>query len=245
MLKKLAKLEPAPPWSYLNALTAFIGMVIAVMLIGATVALTLFGDETPSTLIVGWSIGMLLTVIFVMGSYSRRDDWVAAMRIAPTRARLPIIGLFAFGMAVLFDLIGWLIVNEQTLSSAELIRYATSETDITVFGWLIAAVFLLILQPIGEELVLRGVMYPSMRAPLGAWLGFAAVAAFHALFHFAVYTPPGDNQTILIWYGLLLPFLDGLLLTGIRAYTGSTRAAIIAHVGINIFILIKAITFAM
>lgn len=244
MLKKLSQAEAAPPWTYLNALTAFIGMMIAVMLIGATLAVTILGDETPSTLIVGWSVGMVLTIFFVMGAYSRRADWVEAMRILPMQVRLPILAVFAFGMALLFDLIGWAIVNEQTLSSAELIRYAASDTTITLSGWLIAAVFLLLLQPIGEELVLRGVMFPSMRAALGVWTGFFATAGFHALFHFAVYTPPGDNQTILIWYGLILPFLDGLFLTGVRAYTGSTRAAIVAHAAIGAFILIKAITFS-
>lgn len=242
MLKKLSQAEAAPPWTYLNALTAFIGMMIAVMLIGATLAVTILGDETPSTLVVGWSVGMVLTIFFVMGAYSRRADWVEAMRILPMRVQLPILAVFAFGVALLFDLIGWAIVNEQTLSGAELIRYSSSNP--TVAAWLIAAVFLLILQPIGEELVLHGILFPSMRAAVGIWTGFFATAGFYALFHFAVYTPPGDNQTVLIWYGLILPFLDGLFLTSVRAYTGSTRAAIVAHAAIGAFILIKAITFA-
>jgi hypothetical protein len=69
-------------------------------------------------------------------------------------------------------------------------------------------------------------------------------AGFHAVFHFAAYPPPvTDDNGILIWFGLILPFLSGLFITGVRAYTGNTRASIVAQAGVGAFVIIKLLFF--
>lgn len=237
MLKRLFRAEPAPPWSYPAALGAIIAMFLAVI-IGTTLSVTLL-DETPITLMVGWCIGMTLTIVFVITSRRSQADSLVHLRFFDMPSnRLPLVALFALGMAVSLDVLSWFVVGDQTLASAELLSFGEEET-ISIAGWLIALVFLGMLQPGAEELVLRGVAFPSLRSTLGTGAGFYVVAVFHAAFHFLAYPPPPDDSTILIWYGAVLPLLDGLVFTGVRAYTGSTRASVVAHATFGIFAVLK------
>jgi MFS-type transporter involved in bile tolerance (Atg22 family) len=56
----------------------------------------------------------------------------------------------------------------------------------------------------------------------------------YGLFHAFVYT--STNNT---WHLFIAPFLIGLFMSAVRAYTRSTRAAIVAHVGFGLFALLK------
>lgn len=241
MFKRMAKLDPMPPWGYLSALGAFIVMFLGI-LIGATIIATIFTDNSAPTLMVGWGIGMVITIFYVFSSHRRSPTEAEALQMGATSAKLPIIALWSLGFAILFDLIGWVVVNDQTLASAELLSF--SGQNISVVGWIIAGVFMILLQPLGEELVFRGLMFPAFRGMFGAWLGFWMVVVFNALFHFLAYQPATPNSTILLWYGAGLPFLDATIITGVRAYTGSTRASLVAHAVFGAFALIKAFTFA-
>ncbi len=240
MAQKLFRQQPAPPWSYLGALGGFIAMFLAII-IGSTLAATLL-DDTPTALIVGWSIGMALTIVYIVLSRRARSHDIEALKLGATSTNLPLLALFAFGMAILLDLISWVIVGNQTLANAELLRFG--QGDASLISWLVVLIFLVVLQPIGEEMVLRGLLFPAMSAALGGGLGFVATAVFHGMFHFLAYAPAPDDQTIFLWYGLVLPILHGLVLTGVRASTDSTRASMVAHAMFGVFAVLKVITFA-
>ena len=240
MFKQLEK-ETAPPWSTMAAFAALIGMFLA-LLLGSTVVEILL-EDTPVVLLVGWSIGMALTVMVVASSRMRTGEEITSMRLAPTEARLGVIAAWAFGFAVLLDLISWIVVGDRTLASAELLRF--NSVDVNIFGWLVALIFLMVLQPLAEEMVFRGLMLPAMVTSLGAGTAFFGVAALHAIFHMAAYPPPADDTTILIWYGVVLPFLDGLVFTAIRARTGSTRASVVAHAVFGLFFVLKVFAFSV
>lgn len=241
MFKRMAKLDPMPPWGYLSALGAFVVMFLGI-LIGATIIATIFTDTSAPTLMVGWGIGMVITIFYIFSSHRRSPAEADALKMGTTSARLPIIALWSLGFAILFDIIGWAVVNNQTLASAELLSF--SGQNISLVGWVIAGIFMILLQPLGEELVFRGLMFPAFRGMFGAWVGFWMVVIFNALFHFLAYQPATPNSTILLWYGAGLPFLDAVIITGVRAYTGSTRASLVAHAVFGAFALIKAFTFA-
>lgn len=83
-------------------------------------------------------------------------------------------------------------------------------------------------------------MFPAVRTAFGAWGGLALAAIFHAGFHFAAY--PADALGNPFWYGIIMPFFIGLFIVGVRAHTGSTRAAIIAHAGFGLFAIAKVLT---
>ncbi len=237
MFQKMLRQQPIPSWSYLAALTGLIVMFLAVVM-GTTIA-DIVLDDTQLTIVIGWCLGMALTIAYVI--ISRGED-VEDLRLNESNVRLPLVALLAFGMAILFDLLSWVFANDQLLASAELMR--VDPQTMTVVGWLIVLIFLVILQPIAEEMILRGLMYPAFSAALGGRLGFVMTAVFHGMFHFLAYAPPPTDGRIMIWYGLILPIMQGGVLTGVRAVTGSTRASIVAHAMFGVFALLKVITFA-
>ncbi|GAB4514289.1 MAG: hypothetical protein OHK0046_16150 [Anaerolineae bacterium] len=227
----------APPWGMAAALGAIFAMLIS-LIIGTVLADVLLGS-TPEAFMTGWAIGMVLTIFFVL--FTRQNDQ-AALRLGATRARLPLVLLGMIGVAAALDLLSAIVTGNQTLAAAELLNFSRSEVNF--FGWLVAFLFLVILQPIGEELVFRGMAYPALRAAAGRGLALVLCAGFHAMFHFIAYPPSPENRTILLWYGLVLPFLDALIFTQVRASTGSTRAAIVAHAAFGLFALLKVFTFS-
>jgi membrane protease YdiL (CAAX protease family) len=238
-MRKIFQTQASPPWSYLTALGAMIAMFLAVI-IGTTIAQTLLGNDFTA-LIAGWSVGMMLTAFFV--TFTRRAEGdTRALRLDADDTRLPLVALFALGMAIAFDLVGWVVTGEQTLASAELLRLPAA--DLALFGWVILLLFLIVFQPVAEELVFRGMMFPALASTVGPLIGFFAVSLFHGFFHLLAYTPTVESQTVAIWYGLILPVLDGIVFTAVRAHTGSTRASIVAHAVFGIFALIKVITFS-
>lgn len=239
MLKRFARPEPAPPWGVLTAIGAVLAMFAAIIL-GTVIADSVL-ESSPEALMTGWAIGMVLTILFVAVTRRRTEDDFRALRLRPSRAPLLLLLLGMIGVAVALDLLSAIITGDQTLATAELLNF--SRAEVGFFGWMIAFLFLVVLQPVAEELVFRGVLFPALRTGLGIWTGFFVCAGFHAVFHFAAYPPTPENQTILLWYGLLLPFLDALVFTGVRAATGSTRAAIVAHAAFGLFALLKVYTF--
>ena len=238
MIKKLTRVEPEPPWSFYGALGAFVAMFFAII-IGTTIAEISLSDS-PTTIITGWSIGMVLTIIFVMISRHMRSVTDAeALKIGPTKVRLGVIFVFAISIAVTYDLISWAIIDKQIITATELATFSQRDA-LSISNWVMAALFMVILQPIGEGLVLRGMLFPAVRTAFGAWGGLTLTAIFHTGFHFAAYPPDAfDNP---FWYGIIMPFLIGLFIAGVRAHTGSTRAAIIAHAGFGLFAIAKVLT---
>ncbi|MBC7814346.1 MAG: CPBP family intramembrane metalloprotease, partial [Burkholderiales bacterium] len=108
-------------------------------------------------------------------------------------------------------------------------------------AWVAAVLLMVLAQPIAEELVFRGILFPALRAATGAWAGLFLSALLYGTFHLLTYAPPQEGL-VGVWYGLFAPLLAGLVIGGIRAYTGSTRAAIVMHVGFGIFAVLKALT---
>lgn len=239
MLKRLTRTEPEPPWSALSAIGAIVAMFAAI-LVGTTIAQTILTDS-PQTLLTGWAIGMVLTILFMSITRLRNPADGPALRIDLTPPQLPLLGLGMLGVAISFDLLSWVVTGEQTFASAELLSFAGLEISIT--GWLIALIFMVGLQPVGEELVFRGMLFPTLRSALGPWAGLFMCAGFHAMFHFVAYPPATpENPTILLWYGLALPFLDALVISSVRAATGSTLAAMVAHAAFGLFAVLKVFT---
>lgn len=231
LLARIGTVEAAPPWSLttvaLTVVVAFISIII-----GTFVALAWFEGQ-PFAALLGWVIGSTLTIVFVMQTTRRSRD---ALRLASSPTPLPFIMFICVGFAVFFDLIG-LAVTGAFLPVPELL--ALRERG--ALDWLLAIALMLVAQPAAEELVFRGVAFPALRAALGAWAGLVVTAGLYAVFHMLAYPPDYLNAAPLVpvWYGLILPLLAGLIIGGVRAYTGSTSAAIAAHAAFGLFALLK------
>ncbi|MDX2162439.1 MAG: CPBP family intramembrane glutamic endopeptidase [bacterium] len=235
LIARIAQLEPAPPWGWGAALGAAAIAVIAI--IGASLFVAAVLGVESYTIYLGWLAAGLLTAYWI-ASTRRGDRDRAAMRLIPSPVPLPFLLFLMIGLAVSFDLIS-LGVTGQFLPVMELFTFDI--TNAAALDWLFAVGFMVVAQPVGEELLFRGVLFPLMRAQFGAWAGLLINAAAYGLFHLAMYTSQvgAVEQGTLIWYGFALPFLDGLVFAAVRAYTGSTRAAIFAHAAFGLFAVLK------
>lgn len=233
LLKRIGAPEPAPPWSVLAALLAVV--VAFVLVIAAyTFTATLLG-LSPTSQLIAWAFAGLLMVVYVLQSRRKERDW---LKLDAPRAALPLMLVLNIGFAMLLDLLS-LAITGQFLPVPELIPLAAVPTDVA--AWIFAAIFIVIAQPIGEELIFRAVTQPALRSLFGAWQGLIMTALIYGLFHRLSYEPSyaDVSQETALWYGLVLPILQGLVFGMNRAATNSTRAAIWAHVAFGLFALLK------
>ncbi len=235
--------EAAPPWGLGAALAALLAAAAA-MILGAALA-SIFVPDQSYTLVVGWTITTALMAMFVF-IYLSQPKQRAALRF-DSQSPLPntfFLLLIGVGLAVTLDVLlrG---VTGTFWPELELMRLYTDfllyQRSIPPLGWVFAVVLMVIFQPLGEELVFRGVLLPALRARLGPWPGYLLTSLLYALFHLIFYaTDP--NSVLVWWYGLVYPFVAGLIFGAVRLNTGSTRAAFIVHAAFGLFAVIKLVT---
>lgn len=216
----------------LSIVAAFIANVAAVAFIQ-----TWFGSR-PSSLLLAWTIAALLIVIFVFQS-RRSPEERLALRLGGPKIPLLLLLVLNIGFAMLLDVLSLGVTGEfPPMPELQALFQASGDT----LAWVAAALLMVIAQPVGEELIFRGIAQPAFRAALGAWPGLLLTAAVYGVFHLAVYTTGalGDANDPALWYGLVLPALHGLVFGLNRAATGSTRAAMIAHAAFGLFAVLKA-----
>jgi membrane protease YdiL (CAAX protease family) len=246
LLSRINAPEAAPPWNVLVALFTVIVAFVAII-IGTTIALLLL-DQTQYTALASWTIGAAITVAFIFTRF-RTPEERAALRLNLAGDTLPVQQLFLMlligvGLAVALDVVSGRVTNSFAPDPELYPLYLDASVGgfpVLVVSWLLALVFMVIAQPVAEELVFRGVLLPSLRATIGAWPGYILSALLYAVFHLMAFSPsPNDFRGL--WYGQILPFIAGLIFGAVRLYTGSTRAAILAHVGFGLFAVVKLVT---
>jgi len=238
LFSRLSSVEAETSWGLLTAINSII-IAYVLIVVGTLVGTYLLG-ESAAALPISWLIGCALMVGFVMISRRRSAaDW-AAMRMESTGRTLVFVALVSLGVAIALDVLS-LGVTREFLPVPELFSLYQQESSAP--SWVAAVLLMVIAQPIGEELIFRGVALPVLRRTLGAWPGLLVGALAYGLFHQLAYSSPTSNS-VLTWYGLVLPFLGGIYLGGVRVYTGSTRAAIVAHMAFGVFAVLKALTVA-
>lgn len=236
--------EPAPSWDFLTVTNTIFILLIA-SLAGTVIAGVWLQGSGASFVLTGLlarAFGAVATLLFINAGRRKPEDR-AALRVNSSPLPLPFVLLIGFGMAVVIDVVGFLVAGGGAFytSVPELVGFFA--TTPTPSAWVIAAVYLVVLRPLAEGIVFFGVAFPWLRARLGAWAGLVITALLFGLYHLVAFLflapqrPPLDVPTL--WYGLGATFLTGLLLGLLRAYTGSTRALIAAYAGFGIFALLK------
>jgi membrane protease YdiL (CAAX protease family) len=239
ILARIGAHEPAPPWSLSTVVISILAAVIA-MFAGTFVALAWFEGATFAG-VAGWTIGGVLGALFVY-QMLRKDR--EALRLARGMTPIPFVMFITVGFALLFDLISLALTGVFT-PSPELALLPVGA--LAAADWLFAILLMVAAQPAVEELVFRGVALPSLRSRLGGWGGVLVCALLSMGFHLLIYPPTyrADVSALTpLWYGAALPFLDALLLCGVRAATGSTRAAVAAHAVLGLFAVVKLVLIA-
>lgn len=152
--------------------------------------------------------------------------------------------LIGIGLAIALDVVTGRITG-IFLPEPELLRpYSASINgqSISFITWILAFLFMVIFQPVSEALLFQGILLPSIRQSVGAWPGFFIAAGLYAVFHLFMYYPSSVGDFTSIWYGLVAPFLAGLIFNTVRIDTGSTRSAALAHAAFGLFAVIKLLT---
>ena len=89
----------------------------------------------------------------------------------------------------------------------------------------LVSIFAVTLGPFMEELFFRGLLYPVLARRLGVFWGVLLTAAPFAMMHMFQYG--------YAWGVVLLIFIMGIVVTIVRAKTGSVAASFLVHVGYN------------
>lgn len=239
LMQRIRAVEPAPPWNLTSVLVAMVVAILA--FIGGTFAAEIWLSGQSIALIIGWIIGGIITIIFVLQS-RKTPEQRAALKLQSGAAPLLFIIFISFGLALAIDLLS-LLVTGQFVPAPALLSAAVDRQNTALL--IISAVFLLIVQPLAEELVFRGVAFPVLRVGFGAWPGLLVTAVASAIFHLlifpAAYTVvfPDMTPAASLWYSGMNPLLAALVFGIVRAVTGSTRSAIAAHFAFALFALFK------
>lgn len=238
---RLAVRESAPSWLLSSGLGFVSAYVVFTMLLLFSVSI-LTGEvdgrlPTPATLAISAILACVVTTIGVYQWARQRfgADWQSALRVAlPKRAAaLLAIFLFGLGMAGLLDLLG----RVTRLTGGQIVPPILSglrSTDAAtfIFALMLAVVF----QPIAEGLIYQGVLYPVLSKQTGdnriAMLILALLALVVSLI---ISASPGG------WYALIQPFFMALIVSGVRAYTQSARAAIVVRMAFGVFFVLIAL----
>jgi len=231
--------EEAPVWPTVIVLLLTVGYAIiwiAAQLIGVTIT---GGDLTAPSLL-GQAIGaalasLVITLVVVQWVRRRTSDWRSALHLE-TSHTLPLFFclLIGLGSAWAIDLIGVLLHLKDTLIVPPALSALVG--PITA-AWVISAVVALVLQPIGEEILLRGMLYPSLAAPLGNVRAIVLTTAI-SIGLSIILAGPG------LWYAAIQPALMSLVITTLRAHTRSTQMAIVARAMFGLFFVLSALISA-
>jgi membrane protease YdiL (CAAX protease family) len=224
-----------PPWNLLSALLTVFAMFICLAIIGpAFVAITATSAApTPFKLMLSWSIGMALTTGFVLISRRSSDESWRALQLQKGNLPLPLVLLYGVAIGLSVGLLVSL-ASRQFLPIPEilgLLRRAPSSV-------IVAALLLILLQPVAETLVFQGVILPTLRWRLGPWGGVIFTSGLFTAIHLLVFSAA---TLVTFWYGIVYPALIGLAFCLLKVLTTSTRAVIIARMGAGLIFLLTAL----
>ncbi|MEO0563962.1 MAG: CPBP family intramembrane glutamic endopeptidase, partial [Chloroflexota bacterium] len=139
------------------------------------------------------------------------------------------------GTVITLDLVA-IVITGRVIEPPEL---SALTSGAAAWLWVLLAVHIVVLQPVAEELVFRGVLFPALAAAQNVWLSIFVSGALYGFFHQLLYTYPAQDVAFGWWYTLAEPLIAGVVFSFLRAGTGSTGAAIAAHVGVGVFGLLK------
>lgn len=243
---QIGRTYAAPPWSLYD-----VGLVIGVLAVGllivGSVIASLFSPDrtnpTPTGLVIGWTVGLLLATAFVLVRWRSSSEQFTALRITGESAQSnrPLILMFIFGIGIglLANVTAGLGSGNQFATIAALQGiYTTFEIRPLLLG----IVFGVIVQPLAESLIFFGVIQPRLRATLGGYLGLLITACLYAATHYLVYGLRPDVVINPLWYGFIAPFVLGLMFGVVRVWMRSTRAAIVANIGASIVAILVMVT---
>lgn len=230
--------EAAPPWSMLSAALAAAVLLICLIVVGPALGSLLLGSQavTPYLLMLSWALGMGLSIVFVLVNRRSSAESRAALRLGPGHLPRPLVLLLGVAIALAIDLVVNLASGEF-LPVPEIYGFNAQGTA----SLALAALILILLQPLAESLVFQAILLPSLRWRLGPWPGVFAASALFVALRALVFWAAYANTYDLVWHGFVYPALMGLAFSLLRVYTGSSSAVIIARMGAGLMFFLTAL----
>jgi len=241
IFSRIQQPERAPVWSALSSIL-FVAAYGVVWIAAQALAVTLTGGDfaTPSDAAqaLGALLAALLIGIVVVQWVRQRvgENWWMALHLEMSQT-LPLFVCLLIGLAGAWaiDLLG-LLLHLKGVQVVPPAFGALLSGQLSI-GWIVAALTALLVQPVGEELLMRGLLYPSLAARAGN-LGAIALTSLIGVVLSAVLAGP------LPWYALIQPALMNLLITTLRADTRSTETVIVARSMFGLFFVLTALVNA-
>jgi len=228
----------APHWSLLSAALTAAVLLICLIVVGPTLASLLLGSQeiTPFLLMLSWALGMGLSLIFLWVNRRSSAESRAALRLGRGHLPRPLVLLLGVAIALAVDL---------AVNLASGVFQPVPE----IYGFhsygaaslILAALLLILLQPLTESLVFQAILLPSLRWRLGPWLGVFVTSALYVALHLLVFYAAYADAYDLAWHGFVYPALTGLAFSLLRVYTGSSSAVIIARMGAGLMFFLTAL----
>jgi membrane protease YdiL (CAAX protease family) len=229
------------PWGWLEvALLVILGAIASVVVTWgmAEVAVRFFGanstDVFGDTMSTAKSVVVLLSqavidglaILYLYLMLQARTDapfWPSIgwreMRSGAGKIRDSALQFLAGGavLAVVVSFVGGFLNSKETLPIEELLKARVSILLFGILGVLVA--------PLVEETIFRGFLYPVIARRLGIAAGIAITGTLFGLMHAA--------QLGGAWGQIALLILVGIVLTWVRARTGTVAASFFVHLGYN------------
>lgn len=240
-VQRLQTSEPAPFWPLTTA-AAFAAALIVVFIAAQVLAVGLTGSDltNPAAIVppLGIAIACLVNTIVVAQWIARRSadgQVIRVLRLFPSGG-VPLIVIVLIGLAGagLIDLIGVLSGLKAGVTVPPAFQIVRDPAS-SFIGWAIAALTLIVIQPIGEEITFSGLFYPVAARRFGNLAAIGLTSVAYVLFNLLV---SGQSTP---WYLIAQPLLMALWVTTLRAYTQSTQYAIVGRAAFGLFFVLSAL----
>ena len=230
--------DAAPPWSLLSAILSAAVLLVCLVVVGPALASLLLGsgEITPVLLMLSWALGMGLCLMYLGVSRRSSAESRAALRLGPGHLPRPLVLLLGVAIALAADL----VVNlgsGQFQPVPEIYGFNSGGAA----SLILAALLLIILQPLAEALVFQAILLPSLRWSLGPWLGVFVASALFVALHLLVFWAAYAEIYNLAWHGLAYPTLLALAFNLLRVYTGSSSSVILARMSAGLIFFLTAL----
>jgi membrane protease YdiL (CAAX protease family) len=229
------------PWSWVDVmLFVVLGLVaggiitwgvgwIAVHFFGLRASEVFSTNMTTPKSIVGlvsvavWDVGALFFLYVLLVTKSSAPFWPSIgwreARPGMRRIRDSALQFLAGGalLALVVTFVGGFFNTKETLPIEEMLKAPVSILLYSTMGVLVA--------PLVEETIFRGFLYPLIARQLGTIAGIAITGTLFGLMHAA--------QLWGGWGQIALLIFVGIVLTWVRARTGTVAASFFVHLGYN------------
>lgn len=229
-----------PPWNLLSAALTVFAMFICLIIIGPALVAFIASnpDLTPFDLMASWSIGLGLTIVFVVVNRRSSEASWRALRLTRGELALPLALIIGLAIGLTIDVFVNLF-DGRFLPPPQIWGFQQHGAA----GVILAALLLVALQPLAETLVFQAVLLPRLRWRFGHWPGLAATAGVYTLLHYLVFFQAYDFYH-LRWHGVVLPMLLGIAFSLLKVFSQSSLATLVARMSAGLIFLLTALAIS-